>query len=66
MRKAALVILVVSGALTSLSAILWLVGLIAGIGGSLIHLFLLSIPLWLIGVVVGIVLLVVSGRDTKV
>ena len=65
MRKAAFLILALSIALTLLSPIIWLVGLIGGIGGSLIHLFLPLTLLGIIGVVVGVVLLVVSGRAAE-
>ena len=65
MRKAAFLILALSIAFTVLSAIIWLVGLIGGIGGSLIHIFLLLVPLGFMGVVVGIILLVISARGAK-
>ena len=65
MRKTGLIILAVSGALTILSAIIWLVGLILGIGGALIHLFLISTLLWIMGVVVGIVLFLIGKPETK-
>ncbi len=63
MRKAALIVLGLSIALTILTPILWLIGLVAGIGGALIHILLVLTPLWIVGVVVGVVLLVISGRD---
>jgi hypothetical protein len=65
MRKTAFIILGLSAAVTLLSPIIWLVGLIGGIGGSLIHLFLLLTPVGILGVIVGVVLLVSSGRNAK-
>jgi len=44
---------------------IWLVGLIAGIGGSLIHLFLLLTPFGILGLIVGGILLFISGRQTQ-
>ena len=65
MRKTAFLILGVSAAVTLLSPIIWLVGLIGGIGGSLIHIFLILALLGIPGVIIGVVLLVISGRDPK-
>jgi hypothetical protein len=65
MRKTAFIILGVSAAVTLLSPIIWLVGLIGGIGGSLIHIFLLLTPVGILGVIVGVVLLVSSGRNAQ-
>ena len=65
MRKAAIIILGLSAAVTLLSPIIWLVGLIVGIGGSLIHIFLLLTPVGILGVIVGVVLLISSGRNAK-
>ena len=65
MRKTAFIVLGVSAAVTLLSPIIWLVGLIGGIGGSLIHLFLVLALLGIPGVIIGVVMLVISGRDAK-
>ncbi len=65
MRNTAIIILVLSAAVTLISPIIWLVGLIGGIGGSLIHLFLILTLLGIPGVILGIVLLVISGRNAK-
>jgi len=65
MRKIAFIILALSIALTLFSPIIWLVGLIGGIGGSLIHIFLILTPFGILGVVAGVVLLVISGRNAK-
>jgi hypothetical protein len=65
MRKTAFIILGVSAAVTLLSPIIWLVGLIGGIGGSLIHIFLILALLGIPGVLIGVVLLVISGRNAK-
>ncbi|HJR05689.1 MAG TPA: hypothetical protein VJ842_00210 [Pyrinomonadaceae bacterium] len=65
MRKTAFIILGLSAAVLLLSPIIWLVGLIGGIGGSLIHIFLILTLLGIPGVILGGVLLLVSGRDAK-
>lgn len=65
MRKTAFIVLGISAAVTLLSPIIWLVGLIGGIGGSLIHIFLILALLGLPGVIIGVVLLVISGRNAK-
>lgn len=65
MRKTAFIILGISAAVTLLSPIIWLLGLIGGIGGSLIHLFLILALLGIPGVILGVVLLVTSGRNAK-
>jgi hypothetical protein len=65
MRKTAVTILVISAAVTLLSPIIWLVGLIGGIGGSLIHLFLLLTPVGVLGLIVGAVLLFTSKSDAQ-
>jgi hypothetical protein len=62
MRKIAFIILGLSAAVTLFSPILWLVGLIGGIGGSLIHLFLLLTPFGILGLIVGAILLLVDRR----
>jgi hypothetical protein len=65
MRNLAFVVLALSIAITLFSPIIWLVGLLAGIGGSLIHIFLILTLLGIPGVIVGVVLLVISGRNAK-
>jgi len=66
MRNLAFVVLALSIAITLFSPIIWLVGLLTGIGGSLIHIFLiLTLLLGIPGVIVGVVLLVISGRNAK-
>ncbi|MDQ1558153.1 MAG: hypothetical protein QOD32_1213 [Pyrinomonadaceae bacterium] len=65
MRRTALIILGLSAAVTLLSPIIWLVGFIGGIGGSLIHLFLLLTPFGVLGLIVGAVLLFASGRNAQ-
>ena len=65
MRKIAFIILALSIALTLFSPIIWLVGLIGGIGGSLIHIFLILTLLGIPGVAVGVILSVISGRSAK-
>ena len=65
MRKTAFIVLGISAAVVVLSAIIWLVGLIGGIGGSLIHIFLILALLGIPGVIIGAVLLVISGRNAK-
>lgn len=65
MRKIAFIILGLSAAVTLLSPIIWLVGLLGGIGGSLIHLFLLLTPFGVLGLVVGAILLLVGGRNAQ-
>lgn len=65
MRKIAFIVLGVSAAVTLLSPIVWLLGLIGGIGGSLIHIFLILTLLGIPGVIIGVVLLVMSGRNAK-
>ncbi|MDQ1589423.1 MAG: hypothetical protein QOG71_50 [Pyrinomonadaceae bacterium] len=65
MRRTAFIILGLSAAVTLLSPVVWLVGLITGLAGSLIHLFLLLTPFGVLGLIVGGVLLFVSGRNTQ-
>lgn len=65
MRKTAFIILGISAAVALLSPIIWLVGLLGGIGGSLIHIFLILALLGIPGVILGVVLLVMSGRSAK-
>lgn len=65
MRKVAFIILVISAAITLLSPIIWLVGLIGGIGSSLIHVFLLLTPFGVLGLIIGAILLFVGGRDAQ-
>lgn len=62
MRKTAFIILGLSAVVTFFSPIIWLVGLVAGIGGGLIHLFLLLTPFGVLGLIVGGVLLLVGRR----
>jgi hypothetical protein len=65
MRQIAFIILALSIAFTVLSPLVWLVGLISGTGGSLIHLFLILTPLGFFGVLVGVALLLISRRNQK-
>ncbi|HLL70867.1 MAG TPA: hypothetical protein VK363_05505 [Pyrinomonadaceae bacterium] len=65
MRRIAFIVLGISAAVALLSPMIWLVGLIAGIGGSLIHLFLLLTPFGILGLIVGGILLFISGRQTQ-
>ena len=65
MRKTAFIVLGISAAAVLLSPIIWLVGLLTGIGGSLIHIFLILALLGIPGVIIGVVLLLVSGRSAK-
>ncbi|HEV2880921.1 MAG TPA: hypothetical protein VGX24_06390 [Pyrinomonadaceae bacterium] len=62
MRKTAFIILGLSAAVTLFSPIIWLVGLLGGIGGSLIHLFLLLTPFGILGLIVGAIMLLVGRR----
>ncbi|HEY1403749.1 MAG TPA: hypothetical protein VGB05_06455 [Pyrinomonadaceae bacterium] len=65
MRKIAFIILGLSAAVTLLSPIIWFAGLILGIGGGLIHLFLILTPFGILGLVVGAVLLLLGRRDAQ-
>jgi hypothetical protein len=62
MRKMAFIILGLSAAVTLLSPIIWLIGLLAGIGGSLIHLFLILTMFGIVGLIIGGILLLVGSR----
>lgn len=63
MRNLAFIILAISIAITLFSPIIWLVGLLAGIGGSLIHIFLILTPLGFFGVLAGVALLFIGRRN---
>ena len=65
MRNLAFIILAISIAITLFSPLIWLVGLLAGIGGSLIHLFLILTPLGIFGVLVGVALLLIGRRNSQ-
>lgn len=66
MKTAGIIVLVATLAVAGFLVVLWLVGLIGGIGGSLIHLLLVvAIMVALFGGVGGVVLLVVSSRAVK-
>ncbi len=65
MRNLAFIILVLSAAVTLFSPIIWLVGLVAGIGGGLIHLFLILTPFGVLGLTVGAALLILSNRAAQ-
>jgi len=62
MRKTAFIILGLSAGVTFFSPVIWLVGLLAGIGGGLIHLFLILTPFGVLGLIVGVVLLLAGKR----
>jgi hypothetical protein len=64
MRKRGIAVILGTLALAGLLLALWLVGLIAHVGGSLIHLLLLLTFLIVpAGVVVGIIFLVIDGKQ---
>ena len=64
MRKAGIAILAGSVLLAALSLFLWLLGLLGGVGGGLIHLLLVfAILVGPGGLVTGVVLILVAGRD---
>jgi hypothetical protein len=66
MRIASFVILGVSVAGTVLLGFLWLIGLIAGVGGGLIHLLLVvAILLALFGGGTGLALLLISQNQSR-
>jgi hypothetical protein len=65
MRNIAFIVLALSAAVTLLSPIIWLVGLFAGIGGGLIHLFLLLTPFGILGLIVGAILLLAGKRAAQ-
>jgi hypothetical protein len=63
MRKRGIMIILGTLALAALLLALWLVGLIAHVGGSLIHLLLvLALAIVPAGVVVGIIFLAIDGK----
>jgi hypothetical protein len=62
-RNAGIAILAGSVLLAALSLFLWLLGLLGGVGGGLIHLLLVfAILVGPAGVVTGVVLILVGGR----
>ena len=67
MRNVGIAVLVGAVALAGLSLLVWLAGLVFGVGGGLIHLLLvLAILVGPIGVAVGVVLILVGGgRNQK-
>jgi hypothetical protein len=63
MRKRGIAVILGTLALAALLLVLWLAGLIAHIGGALIHLLLvLALVTVPAGVVIGIIFLVVDGK----
>jgi hypothetical protein len=63
MRKIGIAVILGTLALAALLIVLWLVGLVAHVGGSLIHLLLvLALMIVPAGVVVGIILLAIDGK----
>jgi hypothetical protein len=65
MRNIAFIILGLSAAVTLFSPIIWLVGLLGGIGGGLIHLFLILTPFGALGLAIGAILLLLSRRAAQ-
>lgn len=66
MRIASYVILGVSLAGAALLGLLWLIGLVSGVGGGLIHLLLIvAMLLALVGGGTGVVLLVISRNQVS-
>jgi hypothetical protein len=66
MRKRGIAVILGTFALAALLLVLWLVGLIAHVGGALIHLLLLLTFLIVpAGVVVGIIFLVLDGKGEQ-
>ncbi|MCA1592416.1 MAG: DUF5670 family protein [Acidobacteria bacterium] len=66
MLKAGLIVLVGTFGLVGVMLLLWMVGLVAGIGGGLIHLLLvLSILLVPAGLVAGVVLIIIGAVQSK-
>jgi hypothetical protein len=64
MSKAGVIVLFLTGALAGLSLLGWLVGLLTGFGGSLIHLLLIiALLVAPLGIAAGVVLLVVGKRQ---
>jgi hypothetical protein len=65
MRSAGILVLVGSLVLSGLMLVGWLVGLVAGVGGGLIHLLLVAtILLAPAGVLAGVLLIVLGKRPT--
>ncbi len=64
MKKAGLIVLILTGVLAALSLGVWLLGLLTGFGGGLIHLLLVFVVLVApAGVVTGVVLLLLGRRQ---
>jgi hypothetical protein len=65
MRSTAYKVIGISFVATVVLSGLWLIGLIGGIGGAMIHLLIIPVPLTIIGVVIGIILLIISSAEGK-
>lgn len=63
MSKSGVIVLFLTGALAGLSLLAWLVGVMAGVGGGLIHLLLIfALLLVPAGVAAGVLLLILGRR----
>ena len=66
MRNIGIAVLVGTVALAGLSLLVWLAGLVFGVGGGLIHLLLIfAILVGPIGVAAGVVLILVGGGRSQ-
>ncbi|HEY0078150.1 MAG TPA: DUF5670 family protein [Pyrinomonadaceae bacterium] len=66
MNKAGIITLVATLGAGGLLIIVWLIGLVAGVGGGLIHLLLVMALLIVpIGTVVGVVLIIIGKRESR-
>jgi hypothetical protein len=66
MKKVGIAVLVGAVGLAGLSLLLWLVGLVAGFGGGLIHLLLVfALAVGPAGLIVGVVLILVGGAKGR-
>jgi hypothetical protein len=66
MRKKGIAIILGTFALAGLLVVVWLLGLIAHIGGGLIHLLLLlALMITPVGVVVGVIFLLIDNKQDQ-